>query len=95
MIEVNYNEFRHVSVVLCCFMHHFVLFKIHNCIIPFNSEFHILSASFVIREWRQREGEGEGEGGGDNKSSKRGEGRDMGHMVNKSDVRDPGEALHP
>lgn len=32
-----------------------------------------------------------------NKRSEWGEGKDiaMGHTVNKSDVRDPGEALHP
>lgn len=32
-----------------------------------------------------------------NKRSDWGEGKDiaMGHMVNKSDIRDPGEALHP
>lgn len=38
-------------------------------------------------------------GGGTTKGLRgvRGETRDiaMGHMVNKSDVRDPGEALHP
>lgn len=97
MMEHFVFMFQWSYVVLCI-----ILYSLKSIILilPFNSVFYILSASFVITEWRQRRPKTIELGGG--RTTKglrgvRGEMRDiaMGHMVNKSDVRDPGEALHP